>query len=71
MIDFVGFYFEYPTEKSRNINQSQNPHIWQCQNLTRLPNRLPLKAQLFTPPLHSISTIPLLQILTVGNLYNQ
>ena len=37
MIDFVRFYFEYPTskaaDKSWNVNQSQNPHIWQCQIL--------------------------------------
>ena len=34
MIDFVHFYFEYPTSKAAdkflNVNQSQNPHIWQC-----------------------------------------
>ena len=37
MKDFVRFYFEYPTskaaDKSWNVNQSQNPHIWQCQIL--------------------------------------
>ena len=37
MIDFVRFYFDYPTskaaDKSWNINQRQNPHIWQSQIL--------------------------------------
>ena len=37
MIDFVRFYLEYPTskaaDKSCNVNQSQNPHICQCQIL--------------------------------------
>ena len=37
MIDFVRFYFQYPTSKatdqSWNANQSQNPHIWHCQIL--------------------------------------
>ena len=32
MIDFVRFYFEYPTlkaaDKSWNVTESQNPHIW-------------------------------------------
>ena len=43
MIDFVRFYFEYPTSKaaakSWNVNQSQNPHIWQCQILIDFETR--------------------------------
>ena len=52
MIYFVRFYFMYPnvrhpnprgTDKSWNINQSQYPHIWRCENLTDLGQEIKLK----------------------------
>ena len=37
---FCTFYFQYPTlkaaDKSWNIDPSQYPHIWQCQNFEKI-----------------------------------